>query len=62
MMRVYFEKPRTTIGWKGLINDPKLDDSFDINAGLVLARQLLVDINALGVPCGTEFLDTTTPQ
>lgn len=62
VMRVYFEKPRTTIGWKGLINDPKLDGSFDINMGLALARRLLVDINALGVPCGTEFLDTTIPQ
>lgn len=62
VMRVYFEKPRTTIGWKGLINDPKLDGSFDINLGLDMARKLLLDINALGLPCGTEFLDITTPQ
>ncbi|MDC0655172.1 3-deoxy-7-phosphoheptulonate synthase [bacterium] len=62
IMRVYFEKPRTTVGWKGLINDPDLDDSFQINKGLRLARQLLSDINALGLPAGCEFLDTTTPQ
>lgn len=62
IMRVYFEKPRTTVGWKGLINDPNLDDSFQINKGLRLARQLLADINALGLPAGCEFLDTTTPQ
>jgi 3-deoxy-7-phosphoheptulonate synthase len=62
IMRVYFEKPRTTVGWKGLINDPDLDDSFQINKGLRLARQLLADINALGLPAGCEFLDTTTPQ
>lgn len=62
LMRVYFEKPRTTIGWKGLINDPRLDDSFRINDGLRLARKLLIDINALGVPCATEFLDLITPQ
>jgi 3-deoxy-7-phosphoheptulonate synthase len=62
IMRVYFEKPRTTIGWKGLINDPKLDESFDINKGLKLARQLLLNINELGLGCGTEFLDTTIPQ
>jgi 3-deoxy-7-phosphoheptulonate synthase len=62
VMRVYFEKPRTTVGWKGLINDPNLDDSFEINKGLRLARQLLIDINNLGVPAGTEFLDLITPQ
>jgi len=62
VMRVYFEKPRTTIGWKGLINDPYLDGSFDINNGLRIARGLLVDINALGVPAAVEFLDMTTPQ
>lgn len=62
VMRVYFEKPRTTVGWKGLINDPNLDDSFEINTGLRLARKLLMDINALGVPAGTEFLDLITPQ
>ena len=62
VMRVYFEKPRTTIGWKGLINDPGLDDSFDINRGLRIARKLLLDLADLGVPSGTEFLDTITPQ
>jgi 3-deoxy-7-phosphoheptulonate synthase len=62
VMRVYFEKPRTTVGWKGLINDPGLDGSFDIERGLRLARGLLVDINALGVPAGTEALDPVTPQ
>lgn len=62
VMRVYFEKPRTTVGWKGLINDPDLDDSCQINKGLRLARQLLADINDLGVPAGTEFLDLVTPQ
>ncbi|HEX2733528.1 MAG TPA: 3-deoxy-7-phosphoheptulonate synthase [Polyangiaceae bacterium] len=62
VMRVYFEKPRTTVGWKGLINDPNLDDSFRINAGLRLARRLLLDINELGLPCATEFLDLITPQ
>ena len=62
VMRVYFEKPRTTVGWKGLINDPALDGTFDINRGLRVARKLLSDINALGVPAGTEFLDMTTPQ
>ena len=61
-MRVYFEKPRTTIGWKGLINDPHLDNTFDINNGLRIARKLLVDINEMGLPCGTEFLDVITPQ
>ncbi|MBS2021508.1 MAG: 3-deoxy-7-phosphoheptulonate synthase [Deltaproteobacteria bacterium] len=62
VMRVYFEKPRTTVGWKGLINDPKLDNSFAINEGLRIARKLLFDLNALGVPCATEFLDVITPQ
>ena len=62
MMRVYFEKPRTTVGWKGLINDPGLDGSFDINRGLRTARKLLVDIGELGLPVGTEFLDTISPQ
>ena len=62
VMRVYFEKPRTTVGWKGLINDPNLDDSYEINKGLRLARQLLIDINNLSVPAGTEFLDLITPQ
>lgn len=62
VMRVYFEKPRTTVGWKGLINDPMLDGSFQINTGLRLARRLLVDIVGLGLPVGTEFLDTTLGQ
>ncbi len=62
VMRVYFEKPRTTVGWKGLINDPDLDGSFAINKGLRIARKLLLDLTALGVPSGTEFLDTITPQ
>ena len=62
VMRVYFEKPRTTVGWKGLINDPNLDNSFEINKGLHIARQLLANINDLGVPAGTEFLDLITPQ
>ena len=62
VMRVYFEKPRTVVGWKGLINDPDLDESFHINKGLRLARQLLADIHELGVPAGTEFLDTTFGQ
>lgn len=62
LMRVYFEKPRTTLGWKGLINDPFLDNSFQINKGLRIARTLLLDINSLGVPCATEFLDTIIPQ
>jgi 3-deoxy-7-phosphoheptulonate synthase len=62
VMRVYFEKPRTTVGWKGLINDPDLDGSFKINKGLRLARSLLIDLVNSGVPCGTEFLDTITPQ
>jgi 3-deoxy-7-phosphoheptulonate synthase len=62
LMRVYFEKPRTTVGWKGLINDPRLDGSFKINDGLRLARKLLWEISELGLPCATEFLDTITPQ
>ncbi len=62
LMRVYFEKPRTTVGWKGLINDPKLDGSFDINNGLRVARRLLIELARRGVPAGTEFLDTITPQ
>ena len=62
IMRVYFEKPRTTVGWKGLINDPGLDGSFQINRGLKLARGLLLDINQLGLPAGCEFLDMITPQ
>ncbi len=62
VMRVYFEKPRTTVGWKGLINDPKLDGSFSINEGLKIARHLLLDLNESGVPVGCEFLDMITPQ
>ena len=62
VMRVYFEKPRTTVGWKGLINDPQLDGSFSINEGLRLARHVLSDINGIGLPAGTEFLDMITPQ
>ena len=62
VMRVYFEKPRTTVGWKGLINDPNLDGSFDIDNGLRTARSLLSDINDLGLPAACEFLDMTTPQ
>jgi 3-deoxy-7-phosphoheptulonate synthase len=62
VMRVYFEKPRTTVGWKGLINDPGLNNSFEINQGLRLARGLLLDILGMGLPAGTEFLDTITPQ
>jgi 3-deoxy-7-phosphoheptulonate synthase len=62
VMRVYFEKPRTTVGWKGLINDPYLDKSFRIDEGLRIARQLLIDINRLGVPAGSEFLDVISPQ
>ncbi len=62
VMRVYFEKPRTTVGWKGLINDPKLDGSFNINEGLHVARQLLLELNAAGMPVGCEFLDMITPQ
>jgi 3-deoxy-7-phosphoheptulonate synthase len=62
VMRVYFEKPRTTIGWKGLINDPDLDGSFQINKGLRLARQFLLEVNELGLPAGNEFLDMISPQ
>jgi 3-deoxy-7-phosphoheptulonate synthase len=62
VMRAYFEKPRTTVGWKGLINDPDLDGSFDIERGLRIARRLLLEINALGLPVGCEFLDMATPQ
>ncbi|MBS9778998.1 MAG: 3-deoxy-7-phosphoheptulonate synthase [Moraxellaceae bacterium] len=62
VMRVYFEKPRTTTGWKGLINDPDLDDSFDIEKGLHIARKLLLDLNEKGLPCATEALDPNTPQ
>ncbi len=62
IMRVYFEKPRTSVGWKGLINDPDLDNSFQINKGLQTARQLLLDLNTLGVPAATEYLDLISPQ
>jgi 3-deoxy-7-phosphoheptulonate synthase len=62
VMRVYFEKPRTTVGWKGLINDPKLDGSFSINEGIRIARELLLDINESGMPAGCEYLDMITPQ
>ena len=62
VMRVYFEKPRTTVGWKGFINDPHLDETFDMNEGLRLARKLLLEINDVGVPAGTEFLDLISPQ
>lgn len=62
IMRVYFEKPRTTVGWKGLINDPEIDNSFQINKGLRLARELMRDITAMGMPVGSELLDTISPQ
>ncbi|MEN8210763.1 MAG: 3-deoxy-7-phosphoheptulonate synthase [Thermodesulfobacteriota bacterium] len=62
VMRVYFEKPRTTVGWKGLINDPSLDSSYNINKGLEKARSLLIEINRMGLPCATEILDPITPQ
>lgn len=62
VMRVYFEKPRTTVGWKGLINDPHLNETFDINEGLKRGRKLLLDINEMGLPAGTEFLDLISPQ
>ena len=62
LMRVYFEKPRTTVGWKGFVNDPDLDGHFDINRGLRLARKLLLDINGLGIPAATEYLEIITPQ
>ena len=62
IMRVYFEKPRTTVGWKGLINDPDLNASFNINKGLRTSRKILLDVNNLGVPAATEYLDLITPQ
>ena len=62
VMRVYFEKPRTTVGWKGLINDPYLDESFDIDKGLATARKLLSDLGGIGIPVGVEYLDVLTPQ
>ena len=62
VMRVYFEKPRTTVGWKGLINDPYLDESFDIDKGLETARKLLVDLGEINMPVGVEYLDVLTPQ
>ncbi|MFM7971480.1 MAG: 3-deoxy-7-phosphoheptulonate synthase, partial [Betaproteobacteria bacterium] len=62
VMRVYFEKPRTTVGWKGLINDPYLDESYRIHEGLRIARQLLLEINRSGVPAASEFLDVISPQ
>ena len=62
VMRVYFEKPRTTVGWKGLINDPKLDGSFNINEGIRIARELQLELNGMGMPVGCEFLDMITPQ
>src|ERR671924_1921331 len=62
VMRVYFEKPRTTVGWKGLINDPHLDGSFKINDGLRIGRQLLLELNDMGVPAGVEYLDVISPQ
>jgi 3-deoxy-7-phosphoheptulonate synthase len=62
VMRVYFEKPRTTVGWKGLINDPHMNDTFDISTGIKLARQLLLDINEMGLPAATELLEPVTPQ
>ncbi|MDG0999154.1 MAG: 3-deoxy-7-phosphoheptulonate synthase, partial [Pseudomonadales bacterium] len=62
VMRVYFEKPRTTVGWKGLINDPDLDNSFQITKGLHVARRLLLDLGEMGMPCGTEYLDLISPQ
>jgi 3-deoxy-7-phosphoheptulonate synthase len=62
VMRVYFEKPRTSVGWKGFINDPHMDDSFRVDEGMQRARELLLEINALGLPCGTEALDPVSPQ
>ena len=62
VMRTYFEKPRTTVGWKGLINDPEIDGSFQINKGLRLARKLLIEINRMGLPVAVELLDTISPQ
>src|SRR5246500_1275666 len=61
-MRVFFEKPRTTVGWKGLINDPYLDGSFKINDGLKIARKLLLELNNIGIPAGVEYLDVISPQ
>ena len=61
-MRVYFEKPRTTIGWKGLINDPDLDNTCNINKGLYIARELMINISKLNLPIGCEFLDTISPK
>ena len=61
-MRVYFEKPRTVIGWKGLINDPDLDGSFKINKGIRIARKLLIDLAEMEIPCGHEFLDLVSPS
>lgn len=61
-MRAYFEKPRTTVGWKGLINDPDIDGSFRINKGLRMARQLYCDLTNMGIPVGSELLDTISPQ
>ena len=62
VMRVYFEKPRTVIGWKGLINDPDLDNSFNINKGIKIARKLLIDLAEMGIPAGHEYLDLISPQ
>src|SRR6266850_6604061 len=62
VMRVYFEKPRTTVGWKGLINDPRLDGSFQINEGLRTGRKLLLELNEMGMPAGVEYLDVISPQ
>ncbi len=62
VMRVYFEKPRTTVGWKGLINDPDMDESYNANKGLMLAREILKEITDIGLPVGTEFLDPISPQ
>jgi 3-deoxy-7-phosphoheptulonate synthase len=62
VMRVYFEKPRTTVGWKGLINDPDLDETYKISKGVEMARKLLIDLAKLGLPAGTEFLDPISPQ
>jgi 3-deoxy-7-phosphoheptulonate synthase len=62
LMRVYFEKPRTTTGWKGMINDPHMDGTFDISSGIRAARKLLIDVNEAGLPAAGEFLDTISPQ
>jgi 3-deoxy-7-phosphoheptulonate synthase len=61
-MRAYLEKPRTTVGWKGLVNDPNLDGTFNINTGLRVSRKMLLDLNAIGLPLAMEMLDTITPQ